>query len=680
MNKVKFRKAGGRILSALTVGCILGQMVANVVAFADIPRVLVDETMYVNMSYYGAVDQVNVVKGLTFYDVYDYTDYGNYTRIQNMTDESEPTIEPGKVIWKAPEGRNKFFFEGTMKPEEVEIPWKFNVSYKWNGIVADAAQLAGASGLIEIDIDAIPNREVNEYLQNNMMLLAAVPVDMSRCYSVEAPGAQMQTLGEETVAIFAALPGEEGHFTVRMGTDCFETTGVIMMMMPGTFSALDHVKDLKETRDVFREDGDRVMQDMEQLLGEIAGMQTQLDDMNRILDSLDQANQKIQTAQDGIFKGTELSIEDLKLVSDKLTPIDTFFRTAQWLVYDLNGSLNQLNQDVLEVNQRSKSLRQSLRRISGTADGIDVSADEIQEQMQGLSTVLKQLLQHLQEAEERSEQFEQQIEELLQQLPDENESGLLHMVLEQLGETLCSLQERIRIMEDRLNAMAEHADKTAEQAAHLSVALEELLGDSSAVGFQLSGVLYEAGDLAADLDTMTVILDSYYPDIQAALEAAAGLTEALQRMGNNLSELMAELHRTVQAVAPDLNAASDQSLQTGRAAISSTKEILDTTAEMQKSLKGLHQTVDEELDRVEQDSNFLNMDPEAGKISLTSGKNQEPESVQIICRTDEIHTEKEKDKTPDAETVREANMGPIQRIGLVFRRILRAIVEIISEI
>ena len=76
--------------------------------------------------------------------------------------------------------------------------------------------------------------------------MVTVPVDMSKCYSVDADGAQIQSLGSTTAAVFSALPGEEGDYTVRIGTDSFETTGVIMAMAPGTIDDLNHIKDLKE--------------------------------------------------------------------------------------------------------------------------------------------------------------------------------------------------------------------------------------------------------------------------------------------------------------------------------------------------------------------------------------------------------------------------------------------------
>src|SRR5699024_8827294 len=119
----------------------------------------------------------------------------------------------------------------------------------------DGEKLAGASGLVEIHIQAIPNEQAKEYYRNNMLLMAAVPVDRSKCYSVEAEGSQTQSLGDTTAVVFSALPGEEGDFTVRIGTDSFETTGVILVMAPGTVNDLEHIKDLKEAKDTWQDAG-----------------------------------------------------------------------------------------------------------------------------------------------------------------------------------------------------------------------------------------------------------------------------------------------------------------------------------------------------------------------------------------------------------------------------------------
>ena len=65
-----------------------------------------------------------------------------------------------------------------------------------------------------------------------MMLVVAMLVDMSKCYSVEAEDSQTQSLGSQTAIMYTALPGEEGDYTIRIGSDKFETSGVIMAMVP----------------------------------------------------------------------------------------------------------------------------------------------------------------------------------------------------------------------------------------------------------------------------------------------------------------------------------------------------------------------------------------------------------------------------------------------------------------
>ena len=125
--------------------------------------------------------------------------------------------------------------------------------------------LMSANGLIEINVKATPNDNANLYYRNNMMLMVTVPVDMSKCYSVDADGAQIQSLGSTTAAVFSALPGEEGDYTVRIGTDSFETTGVIMAMAPGTIDDLNHIKDLKEAKDTWKDAGDALYDSLEQM-------------------------------------------------------------------------------------------------------------------------------------------------------------------------------------------------------------------------------------------------------------------------------------------------------------------------------------------------------------------------------------------------------------------------------
>lgn len=106
-------------------------------------------------------------------------------------------------------------------------------------------------------------RMQREYYRNNMMLAVAVLVDLTKCYSVEADGAQVQNIGSQTGVVFTALPGEDGDYTVRIGSDSFESDGVLMTMIPGMTKDLEHVKDLKDAKDTWKEAGDQLYDSME---------------------------------------------------------------------------------------------------------------------------------------------------------------------------------------------------------------------------------------------------------------------------------------------------------------------------------------------------------------------------------------------------------------------------------
>lgn len=52
----------------------------------------VDETMYINLDYYGRPDKINVVKGLNLNGRTEFTDYGTYLDVTNMSNQTVPDL------------------------------------------------------------------------------------------------------------------------------------------------------------------------------------------------------------------------------------------------------------------------------------------------------------------------------------------------------------------------------------------------------------------------------------------------------------------------------------------------------------------------------------------------------------------------------------------------------------
>ena len=103
-------------------------------AYADAPKVQVDETLYVNTDSYGKPTGVSVVKSVGMNGRNSFVDYGEYTDIINMTNLTEPKYENGKITWNVGDDVNRFYYEGRMDQNTVEIPWTFDISYKLNGV------------------------------------------------------------------------------------------------------------------------------------------------------------------------------------------------------------------------------------------------------------------------------------------------------------------------------------------------------------------------------------------------------------------------------------------------------------------------------------------------------------------------------------------------------------------
>ena len=114
-----------------------------------------------------------------------------------------------------------------------------------------------------------------------------------------------------------------------------------------------------------------------------------------------------------------------------------------------------------------------------------------------------------------------------------------------------------------------------------------------------------------------------------------------------------------------------------RSTLSGTAQLMESlTASLQKTrnIKANEQIISDLLDKnwqkLDDELGILNMDPSARKPSFTSARNPEPDSVQVILRTESITKPEE-----DVEDVNEDgdNRTFLQRLGDVFQKIWNTI-------
>lgn len=840
------------LLSCLTTNIL----VAPMTAYAGQATADVDETLYLNLDYYGNISDANVVKGINFNGTSSYTDFGDYLKITNMSDEQKPEIKNGSVTFEKNKN-GKFFFQGELKPDKIKAPWTFDITYKLNGVVTDADQIAGASGLVEMDIDCMPNKSVSKYMQDNMMLFVAIPVDIQKCYSVDAPESQTMTLGQYTGIVFTALPGQEGHFQVRLGTDKFESVGAIFAMTPGTVGALNKIKDVKDIKDDFRDDTNAMLDDFDSVLDDVTDVSAQLKITNQILEQLQSGKNKIHGNAQVIFDGNDVAIQDLRDLNGTLIPLNDDLKTAQWMVYDVNQNLNTLDSDLMDSSAKLKSLSTKLKRLGSSMSGTSIDNLQIQDMEEDIKKTtdsLKSLNGHLHDltnkdnrvdfnasaselttnaalshvknhtagvtdkdaaeaanaevkkiqkaakivqanpSTDSTEEYVPEIKDectkavkkafgtaqtatapktelaatvmaaLGQDLPADPATrtlvvgvvtGLYNMgvtdtaditkavgtalaagpsgMAEALAPTLAAspngkkaaeaavqgflwqktkeafhenesqtsaylkhLSDLTKLQEDAeaLNktAVGDSTSKLADDVNSLTGALSKVLnelanGDSvdemvdyinsvtsdlneimdngGAVAFDAAKTLNTLRSVISDIDELIGIMDAYYGDVQKTLEDSENVLTQIQKTSGDAATALQNLNSTLRSAEPDFSAAADNSFKVGHMAIDNTNKIVDDTKDFKSTGRNLRDTINNKLDEEEADNNFLNMDPEATKVSLTSDQNQEPTSIAIICRSDEISVSDDTTKTLDAE-VPDASTTLLGRIKAVF--------------
>ena len=352
-------------------------------AQAAAPTVETDETVYINMDYYGAPTNTRIVKGVNLNGHTEFTDFGDYKDVYNMSTFDEPTLKDGSVYWKLNTDKNRFYYECIPNDTvNIQMPWNFDVSYKLNGVPVEADQCAGASGTIQMDIHAVPNTYASDYYKNNMMLVCATGIDMSKALSIDAPGAQIQSFGTYKLVMFMGLPGEENTFTVRIGSNDFESMGLIMFMTPATTSALDIMSSMRDIKDRLENSGDNLYTGVSSMLSTMQAVQSSLSSMSSGISGIDQVRKQLIKDRGTLDPRTDAALNALDELTGKSDSLIPELNSAKETLTALNATtssilttLEESGKDIPEYQKLLNDVKTSLGNLEGLFDDLDDETD-----------------------------------------------------------------------------------------------------------------------------------------------------------------------------------------------------------------------------------------------------------------------------------------------------------------
>ena len=353
------KKLGRRGLSLglcalMLAACILPCAAVEPIGDGVVP--LYDEAYYAMTDYYGNLTDGSVVKSYITNGVTTITDYGQYDQVNNLTDGTAPTTADGKTVFQFTKVPSHFYFEGkTTKPFE-QLPWTLSVHYTLNGLPVKAEELAGAKGVVEINVDAIPNESASEYARNNYTLEAMAIFNQDDILSLEAPGAQVQLVGNLRAVLFLAFPGEEGHFTIRVGAEDFSFGGMTFLMVPATLSQLEEISKLSDRKDELEDDYHKLSDSLDVLLDSLNDMSGSLYASANGLDKLNQARGTISGGKDKVYDAADAVRGDLDAIAAALQPVSGQIDAASTAVSDSKTVLSTLTGEVTALRSDLKKL------------------------------------------------------------------------------------------------------------------------------------------------------------------------------------------------------------------------------------------------------------------------------------------------------------------------------------
>ena len=569
-------KKYNRILSMGLAVIVSLESVLPAMASPDVPQY--DETLYVTMDPYGEIKESSIVKNYQMNGNSMVVDYGVYDKVMNLTDHSEPVIgEDGSITFSPEETGNRFYFEGRTKTEKSQLPWDIKVSYRLNGVEKKAEELAGEKGLIEVNVDLVPNQGVSDYYRNNMALMASTVVDMDKNLSLEAEGAQVQSIGNLNMVVFFQLPGEEGHYSIRIGTDDFKFSGLIFTMVPLTVSQLEKIEDLRDAKETMEDSADAISDSLDVVLDSMGNMQKGIADTADGLRGLDRTRQIFADSKGKVYENADEALAALDNLSQTMRPFYNHTQNAGNALNEIRTQTNHMVGILDDLSPDLGDLQDSVRYLRNEVDDLRRMAKDSQTDMksQAFMGQVKKIEGHLNTLTTEQQQLAKELASLGQSLPK----------LAALSNTLSTsaagmkntdLQDLIQEIQDE-GLMDED-----EISSYLFNEKDYSIPEINALTGYLSSAL-ATGRKATPSNGSKEMLEASAPLaalLPQIVNSGAGLTGDLGKMLGMTEMLMADLHSLRGPINGAINGVIDIATATGN--------ICDTADDLINSVDGLN--------------------------------------------------------------------------------------------
>lgn len=631
-------------------------LVMNSVAIA-IPTMSKTESVYVNLDYYGEVEQINVANDCVLTGQSEVVDFGVYESVTNLTNRTELKNDDGKIVWNV-SGLKRFAYNGKVSNENAKnVPWTFDVSYKLNGVETKAEELLGKSGLVEITVDIDANKDAKEYYRNNYMLEVTGSYDLNKYLSVESDEAMFVTTGRTKTLMYIVLPGQSTTLTLKIGSENFEMDGLTFAMVPIEGKILEKLGDIVDDKKSIEDAMDVLNSSTDIILDTMSGMQTSLD-------GISSGVSKIQDGTTGLHNLSGKRDEEIAKLKTNLESMEKVISDMQNDLDNAIDSTKNLTDMLEELQGEFEAMDKTMSKVQDNLDDIEEAIEDLPDDFEDISKTVEitaDLIGNFRELL-RAELAGKEVDvaglensltqigynaQILLQSTDTTIQTKAGEILQNLSSIQTTLSEVKEIMNDTTNAssgMLSNLNKLQSKLGTIADMIDEDDGE----------IIIDAVDNVDELITrLREILKTVIKYNELAIEDKDNLPLALGNMKNMLEELnkadktvvdlLAVMEESLKIVSGELYEGSDEMMSGIVNATNDLKKITGQSNKIKNSKNTVRDVIKDNWDEIDEKTTIFNIDVNAKPESFLSDKNESPSKVQFMLKTQDIKEVKEKE-------------------------------------
>lgn len=647
------------------------------------PTLKKNETVYINLGDYGDVEKVNIYSKCTTNGADEIIDYTKYNEVTNLSNRDSYTQSGDEIIWNI-SGEKNFSYTGTVGEEYYNnIPWKFNISYKLNGVEVKPEELLGKSGLVKITIDFTSNENCKSYYRNNYILEVTASYDMSKYLSVDSSEAMITDTGNNKTLMFIVLPGQSTTLNIELGSDDFEMNGITMAMVALNGDALNKIADLVQDRKDIEDALDSINASSDVILNSLNGMNTGL---NGISNGVNQIK-KGTTDLHGLSEARDEDIENLKKILNDILPLTEKINTD---IDNLSKNYDIIVEMATELNDNMKDLQKNIKDLNESIDCLAEKSDKLPDNVKEIKSLISQLSILTEDLAKLitntskidTTEIKDSLETIIkssyalamEEEDEETRAYLLNIVgsakaiVENIDKISTSetLQKNIVALVRDLNNVSSELEavrKTiSEQDAKV---VKEFMHDLSDTSYSLEKII------DTSIEYCDKILENK-DDFSLAMENAKSIISLLTDMTNTSLSMIDNINKGLKIVSSDIYEGSDK---TADAILSLTKQlqaITNQTNQFKDSKNKIKDVVDNGWDKIDDETTLFEVEKDAKTVSFGDERN-EVEQVQFIVKTPDIKHLKELGEDLEANTTKTTFWD---RVLLVLKKMFGWIIDL----